>query len=191
MSTTLAPGKIKQARIAIISLSIAIPLIVAVLFKVQLTGYDLSFLPPIYATINGLTAFFLVAALYAIKSHNMLLHRRLIRICLVLSLLFLAGYVAYHMTSKPTVYGDSNHDDVRDATESIAVGSMVGFYYFLLVSHVILSIVIVPLVLFSYLFAWQGNYVRHKKWTRISFPIWLYVAVSGVIVYAMISPYYG
>jgi putative membrane protein len=191
MSTTLAPEKIKQARIAIISLSIAIPLIVAVLFKVQLTGYDFSFLPPIYATINGLTAFFLLAALYAIKSHNMSLHRKLIRICLFLSLLFLAGYVAYHMTSKPTVFGDSNHDNVRDADESIAVGSMVGLYYFLLVSHVLLSIIVVPLVLFTYLFAWQGEYAKHKKLTRISFPIWLYVAISGVIVYALISPYYG
>lgn len=191
MSTTLAPEKIKQARLAIIALSIAIPLIVAVLFKVQLKGYDLSFLPPIYAGINGLTAFFLVAAIYAIKSHNMSLHRMLIRICLLLSLLFLAGYVAYHMTSKPTVFGDSNHDDVRDAEESIAVGSMVGFYYFLLVSHVLLSIIVVPLVLFTYLYAWQGNYARHKKWTKISFPIWLYVAISGVIVYVLISPYYG
>jgi putative membrane protein len=95
------------------------------------------------------------------------------------------------MTSKPTVFGDSNHDNVRDADESIAVGSMVGLYYFLLVSHVLLSIIVVPLVLFTYLFAWQGEYAKHKKLTRISFPIWLYVAISGVIVYALISPYYG
>lgn len=95
------------------------------------------------------------------------------------------------MTSEPTVFGDSNHDDVRDAEESIAVGSMLGFYYFLLVSHVLLSIIVVPLVLFTYLYAWQGNYARHKKWTKISFPIWLYVAISGVIVYVLISPYYG
>lgn len=191
MNTDLSPEKIKQARIVIIALSIAIPSIVAVLFKVQLTGYDLSFLPPIYAGINGLTAFFLIAALYAIKSHNMNLHRKLIRLCLLLSLLFLAGYVAYHMTSEPTVYGDLNHDNIRDKEEALAVEGWVGIYYFLLISHVLLSIIVVPLVLFTYLFAWQGDYTRHKKWTKISFPIWLYVAISGVIVYTLISPYYG
>lgn len=176
MSTTLLdPKKIKQVRSAIIAVSIAIPVVVAVLFKVSIPGVDLSFLPPVYAGINGLTALLLVFALIAIKQKNRVLHRALIRFSLLLSLLFLVCYVAYHMTSESTPYG----------------GTMGAVYYPLLISHIFLSVAVVPLVLFTYLFAWQGNFERHKKWTRITWPIWFYVAVSGVIVYFMISPYYG
>lgn len=176
MSTTsISPKKIKQVRAAIIAASIAIPLVVAVLFKVQIPGLDLGFLPPIYATINGITAVLLVGALVAIKNKNRRLHEMLIKMCMVLSLIFLGCYVAYHMASESTVYG----------------GDMKGVYYFILISHILLSVIIVPLVLFTYLFAWQGNYVRHKKWTRYTWPIWFYVAVTGVVVYMMISPYYA
>lgn len=176
MSTTLLdPKKIKQVRSAIIAVSIAIPVVVAVLFKVSIPGVDLSFLPPVYAGINGLTALLLVFALIAIKQKNRVLHRALIRFSLLLSLLFLVCYVAYHMTSESTPYG----------------GTMGAVYYPLLISHIFLSVAVVPLVLFTYLFAWQGNFERHKKWTRITWPIWFYVAVSGVIVYFMISPFYG
>lgn len=176
MNTTLQdPKKIKQAKNLIIAASIAIPLVVAVLFRVSVKGVDLTFLPAIYAGINGLTAVLLVAALAAIKKKNMKLHRGLIRVSLLLSLLFLACYVAYHMTSESTEYG----------------GNMGWIYYPLLISHIALSVAVVPLVLFTYLFAWQGNFVRHKRWTRVTWPLWFYVAVSGVIVYFMISPYYG
>lgn len=176
MSTTLLdPKKIKQVRSAIIAVSIAIPVVVAVLFKVSIPGVDLSFLPPVYAGINGLTALLLVFALMAIKQKNRVLHRALIRFSLLLSLLFLVCYVAYHMTSESPPYG----------------GTMGVVYYPLLISHILLSVAVVPLVLFTYLFAWQGNFERHKKWTRITWPIWFYVAVSGVIVYFMISPFYG
>lgn len=168
------PVKLKNARNSIIVASIAIPVVVAVLFRVKIEGIDLSVLPPIYAGINGLTAILLVAARMAIKSGNRDLHRKLIRYSLLLSLLFLGAYVAYHMTSDPTVYG----------------GSYAYLYYFILVSHILLSVVIVPLVLFTYLFAWQGNFTRHKKWAKVTWPLWLYVALSGVIVYLMISPYY-
>ena len=173
-TTSISPKKIKQARIAIIAASIAIPLVVAVLFKVQIPGLDFSFLPPIYATINGITAVLLIGALIAIKRRNIKVHEALIKTCMVLSLVFLGCYVAYHMASESTVYG----------------GSMKGIYYFILISHILLSVVIVPVVLFTYLFAWQGNYERHKKWTRFTWPMWFYVAVTGVVVYLMISPYY-
>ncbi len=176
MNTTLQdPKKIKQARNLIIVASIAIPVVVAVLFKVSIPGVDLSFLPGIYAGINALTAVLLIAALIAIKQGNMAAHRALIRVSLLLSLLFLVCYVAYHMTSESTTYG----------------GAYGWLYYPLLISHIFLSVAVVPLVLFTYLFAWQGNYERHKKWTRITWPIWFYVAISGVLVYAMISPFYG
>jgi putative membrane protein len=118
------------------------------------------------------------------------LHRALIRIALGLSVVFLLLYVAYHMTSDSTLYGDSNGSGSLDILEKAKIGAMAYFYYTLLISHILLSIAVIPLVLFTYLFAWQGDFVKHKKWTRFSFPIWLYVAVSGVVVYFMISPYY-
>jgi len=174
-TTSLHPDKIKNFRKLIIALSIVIPVVVAALFKVKIEGVDFSFLPPIYAGINAITALLLSLALVSIKNNNIKLHKTFINICMVLSLLFLACYVAYHMTSDPTPYG----------------GNSKVLYYVLLVSHIILSIAVIPLVLFTYLFAWTGDFVKHKKWTKIAFPIWIYVAISGVIVYIMISPYYG
>lgn len=170
----LDQNKVKKAKTLIYTLSVVIPVVVAVLFGVKIDGVDLSFLPPVYATINGITAVLLILALVAIKKKNMKLHRGFIRVCLLLSLVFLALYVAYHMTSESTMYG----------------GEMRALYFTILISHIILSVVIVPLVLFTYLFAWQGNFEKHKKWTRFTWPIWFYVAVSGVVVYLMISPYY-
>lgn len=169
------PNKLRKAKIAIYTLSIAIPLVVAILFGVKIDGVDLSFLPPVYASINGVTAIVLIGALLAIKKKNKALHRGLIRFALTLSLLFLSCYVAYHMTSDSTPYG----------------GEARTTYFIILISHILLSIAVVPIVLFTYLFAWQGNFERHKKWTRFAWPIWFYVAVSGVIVYWMISPYYA
>lgn len=177
MSTSLTSDKkVKQFRIFTIVASIAIPLVVAVLFRVKIEGVDLSFLPPIYASINGLTALLLVLALIAIKRKNRSLHENIIRICLILSLIFLACYVAYHMCSDSTAYGGS--------------GALKYIYYFILISHIVLSVAVIPLVLFSYLFAKQENFIRHKKWTRFTWPLWFYVAVTGVVVYLMISPYY-
>lgn len=191
MSTTLQdPIKAKNARRLIIVLSVVIPLVVALLFKVKIEGVNLSFLPSIYAGINAVTAVVLLAALYAIRKDKRELHRGLIRFALLLSLLFLTLYVTYHMTSESTVYGDTNHDGKQDILEKSMTGFMSYVYYVLLISHILLSIAVVPLVLFTYLFAWQGNYTKHKKWTRYAFPIWLYVAISGVFVYLMISPFY-
>jgi putative membrane protein len=172
--STMNQAQIKKTRNLITLVSIVIPVAVAILFKVQIPGVDLHFLPPFYTTINGITAVTLIAALIMIKKKNMDMHRKLIRFSLLLSLIFLVCYVAYHMTSEPTTYG----------------GNLKGLYYFILISHIGLSLAVVPLVLFTYLFAWQGNYEKHKKWTKIAWPIWFYVAVTGVIVYLMISPFY-
>jgi putative membrane protein len=175
MSITLkSEAQIAKFRKLIIAVSIVIPIAVAALFGIRIDGIDFSFLPPFYAGINGLTAILLISALLAIKSKNMVLHQRLIQVCLMLSLLFLLCYVAYHMTSDSTSYG----------------GNMKGVYYFILISHILLSVAVIPVVLFTYLFAWEGKFDKHKKWTRFAFPIWLYVAVTGVIVYWMISPFY-
>jgi putative membrane protein len=172
--TTIDPEKVKTFRKLIIAVSIVIPIVVAILFGVKIEGFDLTFLPKIYAGINGITAVVLISALIAIKARKIQLHRGLIRIALLLSLMFLVLYVAYHMTSDSTPYG----------------GESRMLYFSLLISHIVLSVAVIPVVLFTYLFAWEGNFVRHKKWTKIAFPIWLYVAVSGVIVYIMISPFY-
>jgi putative membrane protein len=174
----------------IIAVSVAIPVAVGLLFKISIPGLDFSWLPAIYAGINGLTAVVLILALLAIKKKKIDNHRLLVRLALLLSILFLLMYVLYHMTSESTVFGDTNHSGDLDIVESTAVGSLRYVYYTILISHIGLSMVVIPLVLFSYLFAWQGDYVKHKKWTRFSFPIWLYVAITGVVVYFMIAPYY-
>jgi len=161
----------------IIIVSVVIPLVVAVLFRVKVEGYDFTFLPPIYASINGLTALLLIVALWAIKNGNRVLHERLMKINLGLSLLFLLMYVVYHMTSESTSFGGE--------------GSIRYLYFFILISHILLSISVIPLVLFTYLRAYNGEFDRHKKLARITFPIWLYVAITGVVVYVMISPYYA
>lgn len=163
------------------TLSVIIPLAVAALFGINLPkmGYDvepLGFLPPIYATINGLTAISLVLAVRAIKRGNARLHERLIKLCMVFSSLFLLMYVAYHMTSESTSFGGE--------------GAIRTVYFFILITHIILSIVIIPFVLFTFIRGIAGAYERHKKLARITYPMWLYVAVSGVVVYLMISPYY-
>ena len=157
-------------------ISIAIPVVVAILFGVRV-DYDLPvFLPPIYATINGITALLLVLALIAIKSKKIQLHQRLMQSCIVLSLVFLVMYIAYHMTTDPTPFGGE--------------GSFEILYFFILISHIVLSIALIPLVLISYVRAFQKEFPEHKKISKITFPIWLYVTVTGVIVYLMISPYY-
>ena len=190
MSTIPSEQKVKNFKRFTIVASIAIPVVVAILFGVKIPGVDLSFLPRIYATINGVTAILLVGALVAIKKKNISLHERLIKTCLVLSLLFLASYVAYHMTSKEVKYGDINHDDLLSKLELAKISSTRIIYFFILISHILFSIAVVPLVLFTYLFAWQGNFEKHKKWTKITWPLWFYVAVTGVVVYWMISPFY-
>ncbi len=175
MSTTLkSEAQIATFRKLIITVSIVIPIAVAALFGIKIDGVDFSFLPPFYAGINGLTAILLIGALWAIKNKNRALHQKLIQACLSLSLLFLLCYVAYHMTSDSTKYE----------------GDLKVLYYFILISHIFLSVAVIPLVLFTYLFAWEGKFDKHKKWTRFAFPIWLYVAITGVIVYFMISPFY-
>lgn len=166
----------KKLKQAIWAVSIVIPIAVAILFTVKIEGLDLGFLPPIYASLNALTAIGLIVAIVAIKRKNRKLHQRLIQVCLIFSILFLLLYVLYHMTSDTTPYGGE--------------GVFKMIYFFLLISHILLSMVVIPIVLFAYLFAWQGDFVRHKKWTKFAFPLWLYVAVTGVLVYVMISPYY-
>ena len=158
-------------------LSIAIPVVVAILFLIKIPNVKpLTFLPPVYAFINGITAVFLTIAYIAIKRKKIILHERLMKISIGLSVIFLVMYVAYHMTSDPTPYGGE--------------GIIRSIYYFILISHVLLSIGIIPLVLVTYVRAISKLFADHKEIARYTFPIWMYIAVTGVIVYLMISPYY-
>jgi putative membrane protein len=166
----------------IVLLSILIPVAVAVLFKVKLKDFGvevvpLRFLPPIYATINGITAVLLVWAVMAIKKGNRRLHENLMKTAIGCSLAFLVMYIAYHMTTDSTSYGGE--------------GVLRYVYFFILLSHILLSIAVIPLVLITYVRALAERFDKHKKIAKITFPIWLYVAVTGVIVYLMIAPYYA
>jgi putative membrane protein len=167
----------KKYRPWIIALSVIVPLAVAFLFfTTKIEGYDTSFLPPIYATLNGLTASFLVLAVVAIKKKKIEIHRKLMTSAIVFSALFLVLYVIYHSTSESTPFGGE--------------GWIRPVYFTLLISHILLSIIIIPLVLVTYVRALAKRFDKHKRIARITFPIWLYVAVSGVLVYLLISPYY-
>jgi len=165
----------------IVLISILIPLAVAVLLSVRLKDFGINveplhFLPPIYAAINGITALVLIAGVLAIKNGNRQLHKRLMTTAISLSVVFLVMYIAYHLTTDSTKFGGEG------------VVRMV--YFFILISHIVLSIVVIPLVLITYVRALAERFDKHKKIAKITFPIWLYVAVTGVVVYLMISPYY-
>ena len=180
--TTTKTKREQNFKRLIIAVSIAIPIVVAGLFGVNLRrmGFDvepLSFLPPIYATINGCTAVLLILAVRAIKNGNKNLHQKLIQIAMGCSVAFLLMYVAYHMTADSTKFGGE--------------GWIKYAYFFILITHIILSVVVIPFVLFTYMRGYLGDYTKHKKIARITYPLWLYVAVTGVIVYLMISPYYA
>ena len=161
----------------IILVSITIPVVVAFLFRIRLENVkSLSFLPPIYAAVNGYTAIILLVALWAIKNRKINLHEQMMKTAIGLSLAFLIMYVAYHLTSDPTPFGGE--------------GSIKTLYYIILISHIVLSVAIIPLVLISFVRGISQQFTQHRIIARITFPIWLYVTVTGVIVYYMISPYY-
>lgn len=180
----------------IVVVSIAIPLVVAILFGVKLKdfGYNvepLSFLPPIYASINGLTAVVLFTAVWAVKNGKRKLHENLMKFAISLSVAFLAMYVAYHMTADSAGFGDANRDGILTDAEKASMGWVRVVYLFILFTHIVLSIIIIPFVLVTYVRALAQRFDKHKKLARITYPMWMYVAVTGVIVYLMISPYYS
>jgi len=161
----------------IVVLSVAIPLVVAALFGIKIPNVEpLSMLPPIYASINAFTSLVLVVAFWAIRNKKIKLHKKLMQLAIVLSTLFLLMYVAYHMTSESTKFGGD--------------GAIKYFYYVILITHIVMSVVVIPFVLITYVRAITNNIERHKKIAKITFPLWLYVTISGVLVYIMISPYY-
>lgn len=171
----------KKYNFWIVFLSILIPVAVAILLTIRLKDFGIQtepmrFLPPIYATINGITGIILIIAVIAIKNKKRKLHESLMKFAIALSVLFLLLYITYHLTTEATKYGGE--------------GISRTIYFILLVSHIGLSIITIPMVLISYVRALAEKFDKHKQLTRYTFPIWLYVTITGVIVYIMISPYY-
>ena len=172
-------GKIldeKKYNKLIVALSIINPVAVAALFGIKIDAELPVFLPPIYASINALTALILVLAFLAIQKKKIKVHERLIKFAIVLSIMFLLLYIAYHITSESTKYGGE--------------GFAKYLYYFILITHILLSIIVIPFVLITYVRAITNNIEKHKKIAKITFPLWLYVAITGVVIFIMISPYY-
>lgn len=156
-------------------ISVIIPLCVLILMQIDLPG-DFSFFPHIYAPINFAVVILLIIAFIAIKNKNVVLHKTLVRIAILLSIIFLIMYIMYHGTTAETIYPET--------------GFKKYLYYFILSSHIMLSIFAIPLVLRSYYYASRNEISRHKKLARFAYMLWLYVASTGVLVYLFISPYY-
>lgn len=179
---------------AIIVVSIAIPLAVAFIILVPQAKVDFGFntrmLPFFHAILNSSTAILLLASLYFIKNGLVKAHKTANLVAVVLSSIFLISYVIYHASNPSTKFGDLNHDGVLSDSEKVQAGSLRYVYYFILSSHIILSGIIIPFVLFTLQRAYQEKFDKHRKLAKITWPLWLYVAVTGVVVYVMISPYY-
>lgn len=175
-------------------LSVVIPLAVAVLLfspsKLQLEGGWVDLLPHLNGMINTATSIALIAGLVFIKQKKIQYHRSAMLVAFVLGAIFLVSYVIYHSSAESTVYGDLNGNGALEATEASALGFSRTIYLVILISHIILAAVVVPFVLLALYFALSDKIVKHRKIVKFAYPIWLYVSVTGVIVYLMISPYY-
>ena len=189
---TIVPSS--RLRNLIIIVSVVIPVVVAVLIylpqSARLSDLDVSFLPHLNAILNSATAGALLVSIIAIKRGDRTLHQLANQSAIILSVLFLACYVVYHYTAPSTMYGDSNGDKILDSAEAMAVAGSRTTYLVLLLSHIVLATVVVPFVLFSTYYSLSGQFDKHKKLSRFTWPIWFYVATSGVVVYWLISPYY-
>lgn len=184
----------KQILRIITIISIAVPLLVVVLlflpYKFSLPREVVRLLPQLNAFFNTLTSFLLIGALIAVKKGKIVLHKKMMLAAVGLGALFLISYVTYHASAPSTKYGDVNGDMVVDAVEKAAIASSSGIYYFVLLSHILLAAIVLPFVLMAVYFGLSGKLAGHKKIVRWAFPIWLYVSVTGVVVYLMISPFY-
>jgi putative membrane protein len=148
-------------------------------------------LPMLNAFLNGSCSILLIASLWAIKKRNIELHKKLNLTAFLLSSIFLISYVTAHYFIPDTKFGDIDHNGFLDQIELNQVSSIRPIYLTILLSHILLAVVVLPMILLSFYYALKDDRIKHKKITRFSYPIWLYVTVSGVIVYALISPYYN
>lgn len=184
----------KKARLLIFTFSAIVFAAVMLLGRVQLKadlGFDVHLFAKANAIINSCVAVLLLVALIAVKNKNYILHRNLMMSAMLLSILFLVSYICHHLFTGETRFGDVNHDGIVSDIEKATVGSSRIIYYILLGTHIPLAGIILPFILFSAYRAFTGEFDKHKKLVRITWPVWFYVAVTGVVVYRMISPYYS
>jgi putative membrane protein len=181
---------------SIIGISIFVFLVVVILNRKIIpvtiaTPNFVYFLPKLNAIINGTCSILLLISLYFIKNKNIIAHKRTNIITFILSSLFLVSYILYHYFAPEVKFGDVNHDGILNAQEITSAGNLRYVYYVILISHITLAAIVLPLILFSFYRGLKMQVEKHKKLVRWSFPIWLYVTVTGVVVYLMISPFYN
>jgi len=162
-------------------LSVFIPIAVAILifmpFRLDLGSDFVYFLPHLNGVINSATSLILIAGFIFIKNRQIEYHRASMMAAFILGSIFLVSYIIYHASAESTSFGGE--------------GLVKSVYYFILISHILLAAIVVPFVLFAFYYALKGDFVKHKKVVKYTFPIWLYVSITGVVVYLMISPYYS
>lgn len=183
----------KQAKWLIGIFSFVVFSAVVALGRVKLNvdvGFDVHIFATINAVINAITALLLIAAMIAVKNKNYVLHKNIMVTALVLSVVFLVSYIVHHLLAGEALFGDANHDGIVTAEEKAAVGSMRTIYFFILGTHILLASVILPFILFTAYRALTADFAKHTKIARYTWPLWLYVAITGPIVYWFISPYY-
>lgn len=184
----------KKARLLIYTVSFVVFAAVVFLSKYKLhvdLGFDEHVFAKANAIINSMVAVLLLAGLFTVKQKKYELHKKIMLTAISLSVLFLLSYIAHHLLAGDTRYGDVNNDGTVSIDEKTLAGNMRMIYYFILLTHIPLAAIILPFILFTAYRALTGDYEKHKKLTRITWPVWFYVAVTGVVVYLMISPYYN
>ncbi len=189
----ILPQNDRNAKLFICIVSIIVFLVIATLSRVKLdinVGFDSHYFAAANATINACVSVLLIAALLAVKWKNYRLHKNLMIGAIILSILFLISYVCHHLTTGDTKFGDVNGDGILSLDEKELVGNLRYFYYFILLTHIPLAGIILPFILFTAYRGLSGNYAKHKKLARITWPVWFYVAITGVVIYLMVSPYY-
>lgn len=192
----LAPWKKndKKAWILIILLSVVVFTIVSILGRVTISanlGFNVHLFAKANAIINSIVAVSLLCGLIAVKTKHYFLHKRIMLTSIVLSVLFLVSYICHHLFAGEARFGDIDHNGILTDAEKMNAGSARFIYYFILGTHIPLAGIVLPFILFTAYRALIGEFDKHRKLVRITWPLWFYVAVTGVVVYLMISPYYG
>ena len=183
----------RKAVVLIITFSLIVFVAVSALSRFTLhtnLGFNVHIFAKANAVINSIVAILLVSGLIAVKNKKYFLHKRIMLTAMFLSILFLISYICHHLFAGEARFGDVNHDGVLSATEKLNAGSARYIYYLILGTHIPLAGIVLPFVLFTAYRALIGEFDKHKKLVRITWPLWFYVAVTGVIVYFMIHPYY-
>ena len=185
----------KKAKWLITIFSVIVFAAVTVLGKYNLAGkvtlpFDVHIFALTNAVVNSLVSILLIAGLMAVKKRNYVLHKNIMLFAMALSILFLLSYICHHLFAGESVYGETDGVKGLSDAEKITAGSTRFIYYAILITHIPLAGLAMPFILFAAYRALTGDYEKHKKIVRIIYPVWLYVAVTGVIVYIMISPYY-